>query len=131
MPTSPTRAGAYTLELSSRLVPLNANERLHWAAKSGRTRDWRQLACVTARQARVPSMARARIVVTVSFPDKRRRDVHNLYPTAKALVDGLIDAGVLPDDDDAHLIGPDMRRGPRCSGPVSWRIDIEEMTESQ
>ena len=30
-------------------------------------------------------------------------------PTLKALVDGLVDAGLLPDDDARHLQGPDMR----------------------
>jgi hypothetical protein len=30
--------------------------------------------------------------------------------------DGLVDAGVLPDDDAAHLDGPDMRIGDVCHG---------------
>ena len=42
-----------------------------------------------------------------------RRDLHNYMPTLKALVDGLVDAGLLPDDDARHLQGPDMRLDPR------------------
>ena len=34
----------------------------------------------------------------------------NGYPTIKALIDGMTDAGVWPDDDSEHVIGPDMRR---------------------
>lgn len=34
----------------------------------------------------------------------------------KALVDGLVDAGLLPDDDARHLQGPDMRLDPRHAG---------------
>lgn len=30
--------------------------------------------------------------------DRRRRDPSNLMPTQKAVVDGLVDAGVVPDD---------------------------------
>ena len=36
-------------------------------------------------------------------------------PTAKAVVDGLVDAGVLPDDDAKHLLGPDLRRHPEVT----------------
>jgi hypothetical protein len=43
--------------------------------------------------------------------NRRRSDVGNLYPTAKAVVDGLVDYGLIEDDDDTRLIGPDMRRG--------------------
>jgi hypothetical protein len=32
--------------------------------------------------------------------------------SAKAAVDGLVDAGVLTDDSDEYLTGPDMRPGP-------------------
>ena len=50
----------------------------------------------------------------VRFPDKRRRDVHNLLPhLGKPLVDGIVDAEVLPDDSDEYLIGPDMRHSRR------------------
>ena len=39
-------------------------------------------------------------IVEVSLPvrDNRRRDPHNYYPTVKAIVDGLVDAGLWPDD---------------------------------
>jgi hypothetical protein len=68
-----------------------------------------------------------RIVVTVRFPDLRRRDVSNLYPyVAKPIVDGLVDARVIADDDDRHVIGPDLRRDPE-RGPHRIRIDIEDL----
>jgi hypothetical protein len=74
---------------------------------------------------------RARIVITVRFPDLRRRDVSNLYPyVAKPLMDGLIDARVLPDDDDRHVIGPDLRRDPD-RGPHRICIDIEDLGAPQ
>lgn len=44
--------------------------------------------------------------------NNRSYDAGNLAPTAKAIVDGLVtDYGLLPDDSNEHVIGPDMRPG--------------------
>lgn len=113
---------------------LTLNQRLHWAAKAKRTRDLRFIGWAAYRQKfhanRVgPDMDRARVTVQVTYPDKRRRDVHNLMPTLKALVDGFIDAGMLPDDDDRHLVGPDVRAGEGLSpaGFYGFRFTIEPL----
>jgi hypothetical protein len=37
-------------------------------------------------------------------------DPANFSLTAKAVVDGFVDYGLIPDDDSKHLLGPDMRR---------------------
>ncbi|MGH3499341.1 MAG: hypothetical protein ACRDQA_00330, partial [Nocardioidaceae bacterium] len=66
--------------------------------------------------ARVPHLDAAHIVYEYRPPDRRRRDTANLYPSAKACVDGLVDAGVLDDDDSEHLTGPDPRLGPVVAG---------------
>lgn len=91
---------------------LNANQRLHWAPKAERTRTWRDLAKYTAKAAKLPTgLQRVHILAYVHKTDKRPYDAHNLYPTAKAAIDGLVDHGLIPDDTNAHLIGPDMRHG--------------------
>ena len=51
-------------------------------------------------------LTHARVEVEFAYPDRRRRDRSNLAPTVKALMDGLIDAGLLPDDADRFLDGP-------------------------
>ena len=101
----------YTVELPAGMPLVNANKRMHRMRQADLTKAIRAAACVLARKADVPAMKRARIVCQYRPPDRRRRDVHNLYPSAKAAVDGLVDAGVLPDDSDRYLIGPDMRVG--------------------
>lgn len=92
---------------------LTANQRLHWAQRAKRSRMVRQMghaqAATTLMRNPAGVLDRAHITVTVSWPDKRRRDVHNIMPTIKAAIDGIVDAGMLPDDSDAHLIGPDLR----------------------
>jgi crossover junction endodeoxyribonuclease RusA len=88
---------------------LTANQRLHWRPKAARTAALRFSSKVRVGNRRVPFANRVRCVVHVTYPDARRRDVHNLMPTVKACVDGVVDAGWLTDDSDKYLEGPDLR----------------------
>lgn len=92
----------------------NANDarREHWAAKSRKARALRARGALAWRLAGSPHMDKVRCVVQVYYPDRRKRDVANLHPTVKALVDGMVAAGLLADDDDAHLTGPHLEHGP-------------------
>lgn len=109
--------GAVTIPVDLRAEALNANGRVHWAVRKARTKVLRDKGHVAAIAAHVPPMTRAHLVITVTWPDRRRRDVANLAPTIKALVDGMVQgAHVLPDDDDTHLVGPDLRVAPGLSG---------------
>lgn len=101
----------WTIALPAGTRLLNANERLHWATKARITRQLRDTTCWLARQQKIPALLCARIIAEYRPVDRRRRDPANLYPAVKAAVDGLVDAGVLPDDDARHLVGPDMRLG--------------------
>lgn len=92
---------------------ISANGRLHWAARARRTRRLRGRACWLARHHRLaPAGVQARVIATITYPRPGRADPANSAPTVKAIVDGLTDAGVWPDDDSRHVIGPDYRRGP-------------------
>ena len=97
----------------SRVLPLTrsklitANDKMHWAARARLTKQIRQWGYLLGREgegvARL-GLTHARVEVEFAYPDRRRRDRSNLAPTVKALMDGLIDAGLLPDDAD-HLAG--------------------------
>ena len=91
---------------------ITANHRMHWAVRADRTRRWREVTAWTAKRLRIPHFDRMHITCLLHFRLARRRDPANWAPTAKACVDGLVDAGVVDDDDDTHVIGPDMRIGP-------------------
>ena len=115
----PARLGTFLarewrLEMPPGMELLNANHRPHWSARARITKDLRWAAYVIAKKAKIPPLARARVRCFYESPPTRAvKDVANLAPSAKALVDGaLVDAGVLVDDSDTYLIGPDMRRGP-------------------
>lgn len=96
---------------------ITLNGRQHRMAVARATKVLRHAGAINARSQGIPAMKRAHVVVWVSWPDRRRRDAHNIYPTIKALVDGIVsDARVLPDDSDDYLIGPDLRRSADTSG---------------
>lgn len=104
-----------TLVWESRSIPLtrskllSANDKMHWAARSRLTKQLRQWGYLLGREgegvARL-GLRHARVEMEFAYPDRRRRDRSNLAPTVKALMDGLIDAGLLPDDADRFLDGP-------------------------
>lgn len=108
---SPTHQNATTVALDPPGPFLNANDRLHWRKRMELTQLWRKAGREAIEESFEPyHYTAAHITVAIRFPNNVRRDVGNYYPTAKALVDGLVDANLLPDDNDTHLIGPDMRR---------------------
>lgn len=90
---------------------LNANKREHWRVKADKVSEWRAAGCRAASQAKLPTLSRAHINAVLHFRDNNRRDAHNWYPTLKALVDGLVDHGLLADDSTRYLTGPDIRIG--------------------
>ncbi|MGS2641710.1 hypothetical protein [Streptosporangium sp. G12] len=116
---------SWTLTLPAGMRLLNANQRLHHAPRARLTAALRAAGRQAAEDAQVPALGRAHIYGCYRPPDRRRRDVGNLYPSFKALIDGCVDYGVLPDDDDTHLIGPDMRLGAVVRGGQLSLLVIE------
>ena len=102
---------------------INSNQRLHRMAQAKLTKTWRE-ASAAAAHGITPFPGRVRIVAHIHKPRGGRYDPGNLYPTAKAILDGIVDAGLLPDDDHTHVIGPDMRHGGK--GEPRIIIEIQE-----
>ena len=87
------------VELPWVATSLNPNNRngVHWgrthAAKSKRTADARILTLQAMRRAcYVPPMGHLALTVTFVAPDKRRRDMDNLFASLKADLDGVAQA---------------------------------------
>ena len=111
---------------------LTANQRLHWARKARLTSTLRRRGAFAWWQAGRPQMDRAHVTVTLGYPDRRKRDAHNLMPTIKGLIDGLVNPGnrgILPDDSDAHLTGPDLRIGEVTPGQFTFTFHFEELPD--
>lgn len=107
---------------------LSMNQRLSHHPRNDRTQYWRQHVRALAKNQRVGKVGRARVEVWFRFPVNQRREVANLQPTSKAIVDGLVDAGVFEDDRDELVIGPDNRRT-WPNGPHEVRIRIYKLEE--
>lgn len=103
---------------------LSANDRLHWAHKARIVRQWREAACWAFKAAKIqPFTQQVHITAVIHKPHGRRYDAANFYPTCKAAIDGGTDAGAWSDDDNDHVIGPDMRRG--AADKVNPRLTLE------
>lgn len=59
------------------------------------------------RAARVPPVSRVRVQLEYTPRDGRRRDTDNLVATLKAVCDGVVDAGVVPDDTPEFMGKPE------------------------
>lgn len=100
----------------------NDGKRVNVHAHNEKVQFWKELARVVAKQRRAPRMSRGRVVVVFQFPNGgMTREVSNLQPTIKALVDGLVVAGVFKDDNDSIVFGQDARRA-SARGPLSATI---------
>lgn len=109
---------------------ISLNDRHHHMKRAALTKAWRhhthaKFADLARKHG---TIERARIVVTYRFPTDRRRDVGNLQITTKAICDGIVDSGLLVDDDDLHLVGPDNRRE-RPNGPPRVSVVVYELAE--
>lgn len=85
--------------------PLSENDARgrHWSVVRRDLEPWRLNAWAAARNARVarlwPEYEPHTVQVVLPFRDRRRRDPHNYTSTVvKAIVDGLVQAGLTPDD---------------------------------
>lgn len=93
---------------------LSANDRRHWADKAKRTRELRTLGKFQAEWEGVPLLGTTHVAAFIGYPRNAKADPSNAFPTVKALIDGMVDAGVWPDDDSTHVIGPTYLRGNKC-----------------
>lgn len=110
------------LEIAAPDEPLTSNQRRHYQEKARIVRNWRLRTAILAR--REKAIPHAHVIAYMHFPDKRRRDVLNYADTIKPCVDGCVDAGILPDDSDRYVVGPDMRPGEPSPGGLAITLTL-------
>lgn len=109
--------------------PASLNDRVHWSERARGARWWRQVTWAVCRAAGVPPLGRASVELHVTPPDRRRRDQDNLVATLKPVLDGLVDAGVVPDDTPEHVeYGVPRLREPDGTRRWSWLLLIRDAT---
>jgi crossover junction endodeoxyribonuclease RusA len=79
-------------------TPLSMNNRQHYMVKARHVAQVRTFTKVLTRAAQVPPLDRISVELHYTPRDRRRRDPLNLVATLKPVEDGIVDAGVIPDD---------------------------------
>lgn len=116
------RPAPFVIELPAKLPLLNSNKNIHVHDRRRIVARLREAArkavdeCPALLDAMdavrpAPLFQRAHILGVLHPSTAGRRDPANWYPTFKACVDGLVDAGLFEDDDHTRVLGPDMRLG--------------------
>ena len=129
---------AVTIEFSIPVTDIiNANGREHRMKVAGKAKRLRTDAAWYATAARheqkLPGagvlMERATLTISVGWqPLIRRRDRLNLGPTLKHCIDGIVDARILRDDDDLHLLSTMWDTYDRSEAGLVWlRLDFQGM----
>ena len=102
--TQESRPREFTIEMPPGLKLLSLNGRYHWSERSRRTAALKKAAWALALHQKIPPLGPVRIEVEFEPPDNRRRDADNAATASgKPCIDGLVAAGVLPDDSPQYV----------------------------
>lgn len=108
----------------------NGSHGSHWVL-SRKRKALKQIGYLYCRNSlRGAHFEKAHVTAYVQYPTRARADPANASPTVKPIIDGFTQAGLWADDDDEHVVGPDMRREPGTTGVKGLhriRLVIEEM----
>lgn len=113
----------------------NRTRRMHWAAIARERKDFRAWSKLAALAALADSgrsddfpIREAILEATFFVKTRRRRDPDNLIGSLKPLIDGLVDAGVLVDDDRLTIAPPEVRVFGRAARYEGVRLFVVEGT---
>lgn len=104
-----TAAGArrWCLTHYDDVLTVNKERTVHWSARAKVVKAWREAYGWLAVASKVPtdgSVGPCHIEAVPLTTTRRRQDVGACMPVVKAAIDGLVDAGVWPDDTPDHVL---------------------------
>jgi hypothetical protein len=129
---------AWVIELPAGEPILTANHHMNRYAANRRVQDLKGLMIRLAQVHKLPRLEAATVTVEYRSPPRRKADRHPLasdrvedhdalYPTRKALVDGLVKAGVLADDNRKRVTNSGCRILPETHPMGLLRVVITEV----
>ena len=78
----------------------NSERTWHFQKRAARVRETRERFFWLAKEAKIPQLPKIDVAAVPLVKNRRSmQDVGACFPTVKAAIDGLVDAGVIPDDD--------------------------------
>lgn len=94
----------WSLTDNTRPWTTNAERSWHFRKRAEMVKACRTRFYLLTKASSIPSLRKVRIHAYPIARDRRwRPDVGACYPAVKAAVDGIVDAGVIPDDNDQYL----------------------------
>ena len=89
------------------VLTTNKERTVHWGVRAQTVKAWREAFAWLAMASRVPTngtVGPCHIEAVPLATTRRRQDVGACMPVVKAAIDGLVDAGVWPDDTPDHVL---------------------------
>lgn len=115
--------GEWSAEHRARPLLVNAERKGHWSVRSRETAEWRKAFGWLWRAERIPPLATCSIRVEHFTRTRTKVDVAACLPAAKAAIDAIVDAGILPNDGPDHVLEVCFRP-PEYAGYDSVRLTI-------
>ena len=117
---------SWSLRYEARPWSVNQQVRMHWSWKHERVAEWRHAFEQLALAAQLPELEAATVSCRAQLgKGGRRYDAGNDYYALKAALDGIVDAGVLPDD------GPNYVHAVTLEAPVKGDGDLFTLTVTE
>lgn len=82
-------------------IPPSLNARLHWSRRAEITNVFKEQVYWSCKERKIPKMQV--VTITIRAASVRPPDLDNLAASVKPLIDGLVLAKIVPDDDPEHV----------------------------
>lgn len=109
-------------------LPSTANARMHWAVKAKETKLWKRLVFEQCVLHRVTNLGLKKAVLVLGRYSTRETDFDNLAGSFKAVIDGLVVAGVIVDDKPSVIGSPTFiwHKAKHKSGKITVEVLVED-----
>lgn len=127
----PSKIDRFKIDLTlmgRRPTSLNQERNQHFRKRVEDTKWWREGFCWAAIEAGMPHLEAAEVIVQPILNTRNWQDTAACFPSAKAAIDGLIDANVL-DDDTPDILPTITFKRPILGKQAGLRLTIISLPE--
>jgi crossover junction endodeoxyribonuclease RusA len=112
----------WTLDFAG--IPPSPNDRMGWRVKAHTAKLWRVRAALLALEVKIPPLLRIRLSAVIRRRNLGVADESNDRSRFKHVEDGIVDAGVVPDDTRKYVEWGSVTEE---RGPKGFTLVIEEL----